>query len=126
MYYVQQSKLFKMRTTKFYKGYGFITTGEGIFSNIVKGITSIATSPKTKDIIVEGSKAAAKSFGDKAGSHLGDKIVSNSKKSKAPTILQTKAQTLTKSSTKTPHQRLKAIYGESVLTMQRGGGIQIK
>ena len=114
-----------MRITKFYKGYGFITTGEGIFSNIVKGITSIAASPKTKDIIVEGSKAAAKSFGDKAGSHLGDKIVSNSKKSKAPTISHTTPTiSQTKSSTKTPQQHLIAIYGESILSKQRGEGIK--
>ena len=52
MYYVQQSKLFKMRTTKFYKGYGFITTGEGIFSNIVKGINEYSNITLNKKILL--------------------------------------------------------------------------
>ena len=73
------------RTTRYYKGYGYVTNqnkvneerivnGNGIFDNIVKGITSVISSNRTKDVLTEGAKAIAKSAGDKAGSKIVDKI----------------------------------------------------
>ena len=58
-----------MRETKYYKGYG-IVSGNGLFDDIVNGVTSVLSSNRTKDVITEGAKAIARSAGDKATTKL--------------------------------------------------------
>ena len=89
--------------------------GHGIFDTIVKGVTNILTSPKTKDIITEGAKAAAKSAGDKAGS----KLVEKAFKKSTPIPGKTK-EDLIKPKSKTSEKLLKEIYEKSIL----GNGIK--
>ena len=92
-----------MRETKYYKGYG-IVSGDGLFNDIVKGVTSVLSSNRTKDVITEGAKAIARSAGDKAGTKLVEKLT-------AP-----KASPKTKAKpSKSSEEALKDIYGSSIL-----------
>ena len=43
-----------MTETKYYKGYG-IVSGDGLFNDVVEGVTSILSSNRTKDVITEGA-----------------------------------------------------------------------
>lgn len=92
-----------MRQTKYYKGYGYVS-GEGMFDNIVKGVTSVLTSNRAKDVMTEGAKAMAKSAGDKAGARLVEKF--------SPTK---PVDTEPQGSKKTNEEALKQIYGDSIL-----------
>ena len=110
-----------MRQTNYVNGYGYVTQqdyatqqGHGIFDSLVKGVTNILTSDKTRDIVVEGAKAAAKSAGDKAGSKLVEKAFNHSKKPVKPANKQDNKQPAT-GREKTSAQLLKEIYGESIL-----------
>ena len=64
-----------MRQTDYYKGYGYVSR-DGMLNGIVKGVTSVLSSNRTKDVITEGAKAIARSAGDKAGTKLVEKITS--------------------------------------------------
>ena len=116
-----------MRQTNYANGYGYVTQqdyatqqGHGIFDTLVKGVTNILTSDKTKQIVVEGAKAAAKSAGDKAGSKLVDSLASREKafnRSEKP-LKSVNKQDNKQPATgreKTSAQLLKEIYGESIL-----------
>ena len=66
------------RKTIYDRNYGYVTTyeGQGILDTIVKGITGIVISDRTKDIVTAGAKAASSAIGDKGGKALVDKITS--------------------------------------------------
>lgn len=86
-----------MRKTEFHRGYGYIT-GDGVLDDIVKGVTSALT---------EGTKALAKSAGDKIGSKLVEKVTTAKKKH-----IMLKDRNNDKRSNE---QALKEIYGDSIL-----------
>ena len=124
------------RNTRYYRNYGYITTydnkiqnGHGIIDNIVKGVSSILSSNRTKDVITEGAKAIAKSSGDKLGTKIVEKAFKD-KTNKLPNNITNKLPnnkiTTNKTSNKTnksTEQILKEIYGNSILKKQRGKGI---
>ena len=95
-----------MRETEYYRGYGYVS-GDGVFDNILKGVTSVLASNRTKDVITEGAKAMAKSAGDKAGAKLVEKVSS--------TKAIKKENEKPRSKTKTNEAALREIYGDSII-----------
>lgn len=102
-----------MRETKYFHGYGYITTGNGIFDNVINFLTR----KEVADVMKEGLKAAGKSaattIGERAGKKIADKIIRPK-----PSI---RPKSEIKPTKKKEEDVLKQIYGDG---LKRGKGLK--
>jgi hypothetical protein len=68
-----------MRQTKYYHGYGYITTGTGIFDSIAGLLTNKAVTDVIKEGVSAAGKSAAQTIGSRAGEKIANKIIRPSK-----------------------------------------------
>ena len=93
------------RRTEYVKGYGYVTTGDGLTDTIIEGIKTIVNSKTARDSLSEAVKAASKSAGDKLGSRIVEKAFEKKDKPKCKASI-------------------KDIYGESIFKKQSGRGFK--
>ena len=91
-----------MRRTKYIKGYGYVTFGNGLSETLIEGIKTFVGSKTARDSLSEAVKAASKSAGDKLGTKLVEKAFEKKEKQRGKVSL-------------------KDIYGESIF---KGRGLK--
>ena len=118
------------RKTEYIKGYGYVTTGDGLFDTVIGGIKDLVTSKAVRDAGSEALKAAAKSGGDKLGSKVVERVFKDKQSNKIvnekPKIHFSYDPVEPVKTTKktTSKDILKDIYGDGLFKKQKGRGLR--
>lgn len=108
-----------MRQTKYYQGYGYVTTGGNIFSKAFDLVSKVVTKKAVTDAVAEAGKSFAKTAGTKAGEKLVDKIFKSEPQTVETMIEYSKEPVEKQKAVRVkPSNRkdfLKEIYGDGLL-----------